>query len=476
MVILMLLSTTVLSAQDLILPDLILFRQSRSDIPQPNVYPDAAESWDTELPSFRRQYPILLIVIDEPVLIVPGKSLTEIPLLLDSIPVDYRFSQIESSKLFPVHAAGLEVDIIEGIDGFYKNSLGSFGTLGGHFFIPFSGSSTRPYAGEINWERTGVFFTDSRLGIQIDSGVEPYLSSRLGWEPGAERPDSYYLNFHEFGSTSPGFSGFGAAELEIPVGDSNWFLVGELDGGGWYSSSESGGKFRAAVAAGIHLSEQKLSLKAGFDGSYGSTLLFQGSPYLFINWFPNPGFNLYADAGLISGYPDTVDKTFSFEKVSNFVPEIPVSSRFRVGLNGNSSGGSDFRLEISYGYGVYAMGSGNSVISVSDRRIGGTASFGHNFNAGRIAVYGSLDYSIQGNPDIWEARLEYGRQLIAVYLSGGSEDAILGSDLPGIRGEQPIVGIGLDWRIKDRWYIGTLFYAAMPWDSPSMKLSIDWSR
>lgn len=470
------LSTVVLSAQDLILPDLILFRQSRADIPQPDMYPDTAEFWDSELPSFRRQYPLLPVSFSDPEMIVPGKSLSVISLLYDTVPVDRSISRIEAAKMFPVHAAGLEADILEGIDAYYKNSLGGFGTLGGRFFIPFSESSPRPVSVEINWERNAEFFTDTRLGLQIDSNVEPYLSTRNGWEPGAERPDSYYLSLHEFGASDPGFSGFGGAELEIPFGNTNWFFVGELDGGGWYSSSDSGGKFRAAVAAGVRLPEQNLTLKAGFDGSYGSTLLFQGSPYLFIHWLPNPGASLYADAGLISGYPEAVDNTFSDEKLSRFVPEIPVSSRFRVGLNGKDSGASDYSLDISYGYGVFAMGRSNSVVTESDSRIGASVSLGHNFELGRIAVYGSLDYSIQGNPTIWETRLEYTRQVIALYLTGGSEDAILGSDLPGIRGEQPIMGIGLDWRVKGDWYIGTLFYAALPWDRPSIKLSIDWSK
>lgn len=476
MVILLLSAAAFLPAQDLILPDLILFRQIRTDIPQPDNFPDAAVLWNAELPSYRRQYPLLPVHIDGPEMIVPGKSLSGIPLLEDHIPEDRFFSPIETGKLFPFRAAGVEADILEGIDAYYKNSLGGFGTLGGRFFIPFSENSPRPVSAEINWERMGIFFTDTRVGLQADAETAPYLSSRLGLEPGAERPDSYYLNLHEFGAEDPGFSGIGGAGLELPFGDSNWSVISGIDGGGWYASSGSGGKFRASIAAGLRLPEQNLTLEAGFDGSYGSTQLFQGSPHLLVNWFPNPGFRLYADAGLISGYPDTVDNTFSYEKVSNFIPEMPVSSRFRIGLDGRGSGVSDYRLELSYGYGIFVKGSSNTVRSSYDERIGGSASFGHNFNSGRIAISGNLDYSVRGNPDIWDARLEYTWQVLALYLSGGSEDAILGSELPGIRGEQPIMGIGLDWSIKEQWYLGTLLYAAIPWDRPSIKLSIDWSN
>ena len=110
---------------------------------------------------------------------------------------------------------GVEVDIREGADALLKASIPGFGVLGGIFFVPFSDSGPRPWSVEINWDRLGPFSTDVRAGVKGDAELTPYGSARLDWERGIDQPDSYFFDFHTYGLSDPGLSGFGGTDFEI---------------------------------------------------------------------------------------------------------------------------------------------------------------------------------------------------------------------------------------------------------------------
>ena len=458
------------------MPDLILYRQASPDIPQPAEFSDTSEKWGPTLPGYRRQYPLIVIYSAETPISPPGQSPAGYSETEEITPEYFKIGVQRDPPFFPRWAAGGEIDPREGTDLYLRGGIPGFGLLGGRLFIPFMENGPRPWSGEINWERIGAFSTDTRVGVKKGSDIKAYGSGRFDWETGIDRPDSYYLAIHEFGLSDPGLSVIGGTDLELYFENSSWLFITEIDGGGWYSSAGYGAVGRAALAAGYRFPTARLTLKAGFDGGYNSNGIFSAAPYFGVLWRPKPDLSLFIDTGLETGYPAAVDDTFSREYIDGFVPELPIYSRYRLGLSREGAGSFDYKLEFSYGYGLFAYGFNSSVITSFDRRLFGSAAIGHSTEARRIEVSGAWDYSILGSPFLWKARMEFSWLSLSTYLTGGSDDAILGSDLPGIRGEVPILGIGLDWIISDNWIAGTFFYAAMPWARPSLKLAIDWRR
>ena len=474
--ILFLLTSTVLSGQNLILPDLILSRRARPDVPQPGVYSDASEMWKPELPRYRRQYPLDAGQSPETQYTLPGRTPAGLTEQSIAIPGNVRTQPELIHPQFNHWTTGTEVDIREGADVLMKASIPGFGVLGGIFFVPFSDTGPRPWSGEINWDRLGPLSADVRVGVKDDAELTLYGTARLDWERGIDQPDSYFFDIHTYGLSDPGLSGFGGTDFEITFDNSEWSIITELEGGGWYSSTTRSGMIRAALAAGLRLPGSRLILIAGADTAYSGNRGFIAAPFLSIHWLPKPDLSFFADAGFNAGFPRYVDSAFRREKLNQFVPEIPINTRYRLGLIGNESRRIDYRLEISYGYGLFTVGTDGIITIVEDKRINGSTIFGYNIGPRRIELSGSWDISILGNPDVWESRLNFSGDSTSIYITGGSEDAILAVYLPGIRGEQPIMGVGFDWIPNTSWEMGLFAYAAIPWDMPSLKISLGWRK
>ena len=472
--ILFLLTSTALTGQDFILPDLVLSRQARQDIPQPGVYSDISEKWIPELPRYRRQYPLAAGLSPATQNTLPGRIPAGLSMQSTAIPVNMRIQPELIHPQFNHWTVGAKVDIREGADALMKASIPGFGVLGGIFFVPFSDTGPRPWSGEINWGRIGALSADVRAGVKDDAGFTPYGSARLNWNGGIDRPDSYSFELLAYGLSDPGLSGFGGTDIEIPLGDSEWSIITEVEGGGWYSSAGKNGMIRSVLAAGLRLPGSRLTLSAGADAAYSGSRGIIGAPFLSIHWYPKPDYSFFADTKLNVGFPHYVDTAFRREKLSGFVPEIPINTRYRLGFIRSGSNRIDYHLEISYGYGLFTIGTDGVITTVEDKRLYGSTGLSYNIGSHRFEISGSWDVSIQGNPDIWESKLEYSGDSTVLYIKAGSEDAILAGYLPGIRGEQPIMGIGFDWIPSESWEMGTFAYTAIPWDMPSLKFSLGW--
>ncbi len=476
-ILLLFFSAAALSGQEFILPDLILSKLIRPDVPQPDVYPDAAALWAAELPSFRRQYPIPAAGSFDIHMIVPGNSPAGSSDFVIAFPENLRNPASFSVPMqFYRMAAGTDTNLREGSDVFGKITIPEFGVLGGVLFVPFSTSGPRPWSGEINWARIGRLSADVRAGVKDGNELSPYGTARLSWNGGMLRPDSYYLNLHAYGFSDFGFSADAGTDLEFYFTDSDWSLISEIEGGAWYSSNDKDGFFRTAVAAGYRLPGAGLSFKAGADMVYSGSGGLRGAPFLGIHWLPGSDLSFFADTGLIIGFPESLDSVLRREKLNGFDSETPVHSRYRLGFIRDESNMISLRMDVSFGYGRFTQGSNGYITTVDDTRISGSAGLGYNLGSRRIGLSGSWDVSLLGNPDIWESRLEYSLDSMAFYISGGTEDAFIASYFPGIRGEQPMIGLGFDWAVSDNWELGSFAYAEMPWDVPSLIVSFEWRK
>ncbi len=463
-----------LSGQDFVLPDLILSKLSRPDIPQPGNYSDASQYWNPILPSYRRLYPVSETAIPDAGLIIPGKYPAGEENLHPVIP-EYSSGLYQSiPSQYQRVKAGTDVDIREGVDAELIFVIPDFGNLGGIFFYPFPVSSPRPVSGEINWSRIGMFSGDIRLGLKDAGGVEPYSTGHINWNGGILRPDSYSLDFYAYGTETPGVSVEAGSRFQYSFEDSEWMLLSEITGGGWYSPEDSSGFIETALAAGFSWPNVKITIKAGADVSYSEVSGFGGAPFLSFLWLPERDFSIFADSHLQTGLPASVDTVFRREELKGFHPGIPISTVFRIGLKRGAEEGLFYGLDVSYCYGTYGLALDGYITSVEDQRVFGTASFGYGDGLKRIELSGVWDGSFNGYPNLWEVQFEYAVQKFALYITGGTEDAILAGYLPGIRGEQPIIGTGVVWTLSKSWKIDTFTYTEIPWKNPSLRFSLDW--
>ena len=375
-------------------------------------------------------------------------------------------------------SAGVSADPREGLDIGAAVSIPRFGVLGTSFFAPFVQSGYRPLAGEVNWTKTGSLRTDVRIGVKEDDGITPWGSARIDWLEGVGAPESYEINLHSYGTSDFGFSGIAGMSQDFPVKSSLWSVITEISAGGWASAADSaansgGGMARGALAAAFILPDADLNLKAGADIYYSSEAGLGGAPFLGLIWSPAAEFHLFSDSRVVTGYPASVDNTLGREKIDGFFPELPVNSRYRVGFEG-SSNALDYRLEAAYAGGTFAIAENEKIVTIPDRRVSGSAHLDLGFEKLGLTFSGLWDISVAGQTSLWASRGSLILEKITTYIEGGSKDSILSTDLPGIRGDNPIMGIGFDWFIRSEWYMGFFAYAGIPWNEPSIKFSLNW--
>jgi len=465
-----------LGGQEFVLPDLILLNLSRRDISQPDDFPDVAQAWKPVLPAYRRLYPILDVFTYFPGITSPGNipagDNNSILISSDSEFSSKPFDSVQHKHL----TAHTEINIREGMDTSLKIRFPEIGDFEGILFFPFPESSPRPLSGEIFFSRSGMVSADIRLGIKNDKGVVPYSTGHLDWNGGILRPDSYYLDILTYGIQESGLSVDTGIKLDYSIGDSQWSIYTDIEGGGWYSEYNSNGFLRTAVAAGFRWPAKRISIKAGADVIYHGNRGLQGLPFLSIQWLPITGLSVFADSSLDIGFTDAVDTAFRRERLALFNPEIPFNSDFRVGIAHSSNAGLSYNIDVSYRYGFFSTAVDGDVLSIQDKRISGTAEIVYKYGFQKIELSGFWNISVEGNPYLWDVRLGYSVNTIDIYASGGTEDAILSGYLPGVRGEQPIIGTGIIWNLSEDWEIEAFTYTEIPWNNPSLRISLNWSN
>jgi hypothetical protein len=266
----------------------------------------------------------------------------------------------------------------------------------------------------------------------------------------------------------------GGTAVEFPVRESEWTVIGKLEGGGWYSPDSGNGFIRTALAAGYHWPASRLSLEAGADLAFSGGAGFTAAPYAGIQWFPVSDLSIFADSRLNTRFPDSLDTVFRREIVKEFIPDVPLNTRFRTGFIRNSGSGFFYELVLAYSYGLFSTAVDGYIRSVDDERLSGNAGFGYGKGIHRFNLKGSWDFSLEGFPALWDTEFEYTFRNLGLYISGGSEDAVLGGYFPGIRGEQPIIGTGVTWTPGNDWEIDVFSYSEIPWNNPSLRFSLDW--
>jgi len=482
----LLLSISELSSLDeFVLPDLVFERLPRPDIAQPDSYPDPAAQWLPNLPTFRRQYPLTFSAI-------PPRSFSEAG---DFVDVKGSFDFDED--MFPVSrnppralrrsgilpplrnwSIGANVNPLELLDLGLAVLIPQFGTLGFNSILPFNHSEYRTLSAEVYWMSNGRFGADVRAGYKENLGFSPYSIGRIDWLPRSSIGDSHMLSLHLYGGS--GLSALLGTRLDFPIGNSRWAMLTEVDAGGWTSrdddekkSSTLGAYLRAAVATRLSLPSAHWELEGGADAYYASSQEFGGMPYLRLLWSPAQAFHFFADSRIVTGYPKSVDDGMSKLRIRGFLAELPVSMRYRVGLTGSSEH-LDYRMETAYSTGSFAFAEKQVIVTLPDRRLSALAELGMAFRTISLLFSGVLDYSITGESNLWECRVTLVADEASFYVSGGSMDAILSTDLLGMRGEEMRMGLGLEWVIRKQWHLGASAYAGIHWNDPSINISVNW--
>jgi len=302
----------------------------------------------------------------------------------------------------------------------------------------------------------------------------PYSTGHLSWNRGMLSPDSYSLEYYVYGSGTPAAFMSGGTSVELPVRESEWTAIGTIEGGGWYSPDSGSGFIRTSLAAGYHRPASRLSLEAGADLAFSGNTGFTAAPYAGIQWFPASNLSIFADSRLNTRFPESLDTVFRREIVNGFIPEVPMNTRFRAGFIRNKAGGFFYELVFAWSYGLFSSAEDGYIRTLDDKRLSGNAGFGYGKGFHEFNLTGNWDISMAGNTFLWDTEFEYSFRNLGLYISGGSEDALLGGYFPGIRGEQPIIGTGFNWTPGNNWEIDVFSYSEIPWNNPSLRLSLDW--
>ena len=458
------------------LPDLVIIRDAEPDIPLPNLFPDLTESWHPTPPRYRRQYKISIEDLLGPPKFLPD----DLPVLdptVDTGALSLLGAVAITEVLSPQPGewgASAALDFREGGDFGANRAFEEFGEIGGRFFVPFPRASSRPWSGELNWERNGLFSSTVNIGAKKGDEILPYLAAVLNWDRGINQPDNYFLELYHYGSSTYRISALGGIDLFFRLKESNWSIITKIEGGLSHSMSDTEGNVRGVFAFGLDLLNYRLLSKIGVDVAYGDSDEIRAMPFFGFDWLVDDDISVYAHGEIFMRYPDNLERIFRRERVNSFEARIPIHSKYRFGIAQIEKKRVSYMLEISYAEGNFCEAENEVVISKDDRRVHALASIGYNLGSQRINLSGRLDFSLLGLTDIWESKVELTSEKLSYYIFSGSQDAILAEFFGGSRGEGVIMGLGLNWEINENWKAGASAYARMPWDNPSLQLMLSW--
>jgi len=472
---LLLLTYGIVHGQALELPDLVIIRDAEPDIPLPDQFPDLAATWNPTPLWHRRQYRIPV----ENYLNAPESLPDNLPVADPTVGIGTLelLGNVSFTKLGPLQpgtwSARLLSDIREGADLGIGRTFENIGEIRGAIFIPFLKTSARPWSGEIGWERSGLFSSAVRIGMK-EGGILPYSAATLNWDRGINQPDSYFIGLHYFGYSPYRLSILGAVDLFFRLKKSDWSIITKIEGGVSHSVADTGISGRAAFAIGPNLPGYGLRSEIGVDMAYDYPSKIRVMPFLGLSWLVDDSISIYANAEILMRYPDNLGSLFFRERLISFEAQIPIQSKYRLGITQVEKKRVSYLFEISYAEGRFCGVENRIVVGRDDKRVRGLASIGYKFNNHRIDLSGKLDFSLLGYTNVWEGKIELTGERLSYYIFSGSQDAILGEFLGGSRGKEAIIGLGLDWRIHENWRASVSAYAGMPWNSPSLKLALAW--
>jgi len=469
-----LLTHGIIHGQVLELPNLIIIRDAEPDIPPPDQFPDLAETWNPTPLRYRRQYRISIEDhLDSPKSLPDNLPVVDPTVDIVTLPVITPFTEPE--PLQPgTWSAVLASNIQEGADFGLGHTFEGIGEIRGTIFIPFPKASVRPWSGEIGWKRRGLFSSAVRIGMQEGGGMLPYSVASLNWDRGINQPDNYFIGLHYFGYSPYRLSILSAIDLFFRLGETGWSIITKVEGGVSHSRTDTEVSARGVFAIGPNLLSYGLRSEIGVDIVYDHPKKILAMPFLGISWLVDDSISIYANAEIFMRYPENLGSLFFRERVSSFEAQIPLQFEYLLGIAQIEKKHVSYLFEISYAEGRFCGVENRTVVSRNDRRVRGLASIAYKFNSHRIKLSGKLDFSLLGYTDVWEGRIGLAGERLSYYIFSGSQDAILAEFFGGSRGEEAIIGLGLDWKINENWRASVSAYARVPWDSPSLKLALAW--
>ncbi len=464
----MLISTNKVFGQDLILPDLVLPRNLRPDIIQPAEFEQPDGSWASQNPRFRRLYPL-----DVPA--PPGAIRTGVEISgISKVQAIYNASTDKpvSAEFDTPWFASISYNLQEGASLFAGTELGDNDKLAARSFLPLGLNGVRPYVVGLKWTHTGELESEADAGIKIKEQTAPYGVINLRWVRPIGSPDDYALVFRSLGGSDGGLGGRVTANLDVPIGQSQWSVGGNLGGGGWFATPESSWMVDMSFWTGYRAPEGRVSFQAGIHGLIQGLGRYMVVPNLRVIWRPLSAWSFFAEAGLNFGYKG--EDAIIVEDIGSFDPEIPSYAEYSLGFSSGNDDVIQSRFVASGGYGRYVFGSSGNIEVEDDVRIGAIVSIVVPADKGSLELDAEVDYYLQRKLDVWETKIGWQKKQIGVYFSAGTEAAIIGQGMPGLRSNLPILGLGADWISLNDLKIGIFSYSDLKWTIPSIVLYMNW--
>ena len=462
-------TTGVIHAQNLNLPDLVLPGNLRPDIILPADDRNLTDPWTVRPLRHRRLYPVAAVISpDVPPVPVGITGLGS----MDAVNGRYVSPSIDGPGESSTWSASAGYDIQEGLSLSVGRSFGDVDRLEAEVFLPLAISPARPWQTGLDWNRTGAVSGAMKAGGKYSDGAVAYGLADFRWDRPFGSPDSYELLVQSHGGSRGGIGGRLGIRLEIPVSDTGWQLGAILGGGGSFDASGGDWQADAGMYSGFRASEGRLQLVFGLQGHLQPDRNLGLNPLVHLIWRPGNAVTLFAASEYDFGTKGT--DSIIQEQIDSFEAEIPVSTVYRLGTALGREGRAVTKLTVSAGYGRFAFGGDEAVFLRDDVRAGFDASTEIPIGDGTVSATGGLDWYFDEERVIWLFETAWKVPAFSIYVNAGSEDALLGGGLPGIRGELPIIGIGSDLKIGRRWTAGLYAYTGLPRISPSLAISAGW--
>ncbi len=457
-----------IQAQNLVLPDLVLPGNLRSDIEIPFYGNEVSSSWSVVPVRYRRIYPVSQLSVHE-ISAVPADTggLSELPVSGES--GERTDSSTGGVTLWNVSA---EYNLREGLYLVGGRAFESTDNLYAETFMPLALDGVRPWRAGLGWYRTGQVSGEMKGGMLLADNSSPYLTADFRWDRPLGAPDSYQLTVLGIGAPQGGIGGRAGAEIEIPLSGGAWSLGVLLGGGGSGGDGSGDWLADAGVFAGMKILEGRLEGKLGVQGLMQSGRNVHFNPMVSLIWKPQASFVLYADSRYEFGVEEADGALLG--DWDSYDPVVPASAVYRVGIGLDEAGGINGTAELGAAYGRFLFASDNNLVVEEDTRAGIRGTLRIPAGESFVRMDAFLDYYFVSETEIWSVRAAWEHEKLEVYMEGGSADALLGGLLPGSRGEMPIICAGTGFDINSSWNLGLAAYTELPWNAPSVVINAAW--
>lgn len=371
-----------------------------------------------------------------------------------------------------IWSTAVTANIREGISLDAGHVLGSTDKIAAAVFAPSSGADSHLWSGEVGWMRNGLLSGRAKIGIKEGGETLPYSIVSLNWDRGINQPDNCFVELYHFGSSTYRLSILSAIDLSFRFREGSWLINTKIEGGISRTENNTEGSARGVLAIGLN--SHGLRNAIGVDVTYDDSNKIRTMPFLDFNWRPDDNISIFANAEFVMRYPGNLGTVFFRERMNAFEAQIPIQSKYRLGIAQAEKKRLSYLLEISYAEGRFCEMKNGIIVSRNDRRMLGLASIGYAFGSQRISFSGKLGFPLSEFIDIWESKIELTARRLSYYIFGSSQDAVLSEFSGGFRGEEAIVGLGLNWEIDNSWRADIFAYTGVTWDKPSLELTLIW--